>query len=504
MRGRRTGGYAVWLLLTACLYFFENNTGTRILLVCSLLLPLVPTLRRALMAPDAEKAAPRFREQSMPTAAKSEPEDAGSLRLYQPGDPLNRVHWKLSAGRDTLLVRELAEGQEKGTPEQRSFPGELPSRSRSNRGPVFIICQALFAAALILLLLLPEARLGAMALANRIFRASEAVNAYVYHPFPVPAHQSVLLACVLLSVLLLSWLVLTVLSRRSVPLLLTMTGCVLFQVYFGLSFPLWLQILLFLFFLCVLLQRPWQKKALLLMLGCVAVIGLAISLLWPRPDAATEAASEAVRDQLSRTVQEITGRTAELPSGSSEVRHTHTQSLSAGEGIARPEREFQLITREEEQFSMPHWVNYLKIAGLLLLTVAVIVLPFLPFVLLQAREKKALAARAVFQSADISAAVCAILQHTVAWLDAMACGGENLPFRLWPPALIRHGLPEAYAKHFGACALLYEEAAYSEHTLSEEQRQEALALLEETEALLKARAGLRQRLRLKYKEFLWI
>ena len=30
-------GYPVWLLLTACLYFGENNPGTRIILIFSLL-----------------------------------------------------------------------------------------------------------------------------------------------------------------------------------------------------------------------------------------------------------------------------------------------------------------------------------------------------------------------------------------------------------------------------------------------------------------------------------
>ena len=45
---RRRIGYAVWLLLAVCLYFFENNTGTRIVLVCTLLLPFIPVIRRSL------------------------------------------------------------------------------------------------------------------------------------------------------------------------------------------------------------------------------------------------------------------------------------------------------------------------------------------------------------------------------------------------------------------------------------------------------------------------
>ena len=44
--------WAVWLLSAACLYFFENNTGTRIMLCCALLLPLIPYFRRLLFAAD--------------------------------------------------------------------------------------------------------------------------------------------------------------------------------------------------------------------------------------------------------------------------------------------------------------------------------------------------------------------------------------------------------------------------------------------------------------------
>ena len=32
--------WLIWLPLAICLYFFENNTGTRIVLACTILLPL--------------------------------------------------------------------------------------------------------------------------------------------------------------------------------------------------------------------------------------------------------------------------------------------------------------------------------------------------------------------------------------------------------------------------------------------------------------------------------
>ena len=65
-------------------------------------------------------------------------------------------------------------------------------------------------------------------------------------------------------------------------------------------------------------------------------------------------------------------------------------------------------------------------------------------------------------------------------------------------------MPEAYDIRFSMCAALVEEAAYSDHTLGEEQRQQALSLLAETEQALMARADRRQKFRLKYRECLWL
>ena len=99
-------GCAVWLLLVCLLYFFENNTGTRIVLLCSLLLPAVPVIRRGLFAPGEVPERPRDFPQTVRSFADREEDDPGSVRVYLPGDPVSRIHWKLSAKRDELLVRE--------------------------------------------------------------------------------------------------------------------------------------------------------------------------------------------------------------------------------------------------------------------------------------------------------------------------------------------------------------------------------------------------------------
>ena len=492
-------GYAVWLLLACLLYFFENNTGTRIVLACSLLLPFVPVLRRSIFEQDAVSPQPRAILRTIRTFAGREEEDSGDVRAYLPGDPVNRIHWKLSAGRDELLVREQARNKTAEEPETTAVPEAGQPAADSAKKRLLLTGLSVFLLSLILLFVIPSAKQGLQALLNRLFEASEAVNAYAYDRFAVPADQPVASAAVLLSVMGLSLLGMTLLSGSRLPALGLMAGCVAFQVYFGLSFPAWVNVPLFTLFALWMMKRPRNRKAVLSVLAGVAVLTLAALLICPGVDAATEAASEAVRDRLSQAAQSVTGAVRELPAGENETRHVHTQSLTAGSREAQPDREYRLVTVEEEQISMPHWVNYLRIILLLLLAVALVILPFLPFILLNQRRKKALDARKAFDSGNVREAVFAIFQHITAWLEATGHGEGNMPYAAWNVRLS----PD-YAERFAACEKLFEEAAYSAHEMREEQRQQVLDLLHETEQTLQRRADWKQRLRLRYRECLWV
>ena len=74
--------YAVWLILACLLYFFENNTGTRTVLACSLLLPFVPVLRHSLFDKDAVSQQPHAVIQTIRTFASREEDDPGDVRVY--------------------------------------------------------------------------------------------------------------------------------------------------------------------------------------------------------------------------------------------------------------------------------------------------------------------------------------------------------------------------------------------------------------------------------------
>ena len=75
-------------------------------LLSSLVLFVLPVTRQILFAPDVYHPRQYADQKHAAKAHTTEPEENGQVRHYQPGDPVSRIHWKLSAKRQTLLVRE--------------------------------------------------------------------------------------------------------------------------------------------------------------------------------------------------------------------------------------------------------------------------------------------------------------------------------------------------------------------------------------------------------------
>ncbi len=492
---KRYAIYAVWLVLAGLLYFFENNTGTRIVLLGTLLLPAVH--RGLFRRQDTDGRRQSTRETVRPLSGQEE-EDPGNVRGYLPGDPVNRIHWKLSAKRDELLVREQAPAGSAEEAEKIISTGEKTG-FRGSRKKVFAAFAAAFALILVLLFLIPSARRGLEVLLNRLFEASEAVNAYAYERFPVPQGQSAALAVSLLIAGLIALTGIILLADSRIPAFCVMAAFVLFQAYFGLAFPAWGNVMLFVLFALRMMKSPVKKQEVLFLLAGMLAVSVAVAGIWPGVDPATEAASEEVRDLLSRMAQTLGGTVPEMPEGENETRHVYTQSLTGGEQEARRDREYRLVSRKVEMISKPYWVDYLRIMLLLLLTVLLVVVPFLPFAVLNRRRQKALEARKVFQSEEVSRAIEAMFQQVIAWLEATGHGEGNLPYAQWKADIV-----PGYSGRYLQCEKLFEEARYSTHGMQEEQRRQVMELLEETERVLQQNAGWKQRLRLKYKEFLWV
>ena len=493
---KRWIGCAVWLLMTAGLYFFENNSGTRAILICSLLFPLLPLFRVSLMGKGITIRKGAGRRQTVKNFQRREGEEPGDVRPYQPGDPVSRIHWKLSAKKDEPLIREN-EAEPENHETERAEDTVSPARRRKWRKCALWICLSAMLLCALSLALIPEAKKGTMAICNRVFAASEAVNAYAYDYFPVSKDQSIIFAAVLITAVFLTLVAITLLLRSGTMTMILMTAVTFFQVYFGLSLPGWANILLYGAAGLWMIHLPRDCRSTLSFMALILIICLMVAALYPGVDPGTEAASERARDQISRMARQMTGTVREQPEGESETRHTHTQSLQTGTNQGRTGREYRLVTLEEEQISMPRFINWVRTIFMILLSAGLIVLPFAPFMLLNARKKKAEEARKDFDSPNVSEAVGTIFHHVILWLSETGHDAGNLLYRDWTETL-PPGMPEGYADRFRSCAGDFEEAVYSSHVLAEEKRQRALELLKETEEALFHTADWKQRLRIRY------
>ncbi len=501
---KRLIGYFAWLFAAVCLYFFENNPGTRIVLCLTVGFALIPGFRRAVLRrPGREETIVKKEKDPLsPGPVLAEEGDPGAcVRQYAPGDPVGRIHWKLSARYDQILTRtedtEPADGEK-----EKEKPASVNPSGRRRTALLLSVLWPL--AALGCLLLVPWLRQSAGALCNRLFEESERVNAYLYPRFPVPEGQGILPAAVCLCLAFAGPASAVILTRSRTAALCFMIAAAAFQVYFGLSLPSPINVALFLIFAlwCAGDREAIGKNARILVLAVLSAV-LVTVLFFPGVNAATEAASEKARDLLADFAGTDAGAADELPGSVTETRHTHILSPAEGEGEARTEKVYRPVSVGEEQISGPDRTDWVRAILLILLVIALLILPFLPFAALNRRRKKVRETEALFESGDTAEAICLIFGRVIAWLDAMDCGQGNLPCRDWAEGLARTVSP-GYALRFARCAAAFEEAAYGTRAPEEEKRREALSLLEETGNVMLQRAKGFRRLKLRYIDCLWV
>ena len=354
------------------------------------------------------------------------------------------------------------------------------------------------------LLALKPARESLKCLCNLVFAASETVNAYAYDYFEVSDAASPVLALGLLvtataGVLLLAYLR----GSKIVPLLaaLALAGG---EIWFGLTPPAAVNVLIFALLALLALPMDTLRGRLIFLLAVTAVF-LTIQLLTPGVRTGVEEASEHVRDRLDAAEQLVSGADhtpqQEPPQTTREENRLDTETAGETPGDTQNTQDYQHIYEQEQEISRPKRIDCLKIAVLTILILALLTLPFLPFALFDARRRKALERRAAFASPDCGEAIRAMFLHLAAYLDRCGKGVGNRPFSQWDVALSQTVSPE-YAAQFHHAAALFEEAAYSTHTMGEEQRAELQSLLNETERLLYDGADWKTKFCLKYVECL--
>ena len=381
-----------------------------------------------------------------------------------------------------------------------TVPGQMrPHQNlRVNVSRILILTAALLTAAVFLL---PAARNGAISALNRLMDASEAVNAYAYRRIPAGSPVSEGLGGILPAAAAACLAGALAIRARKAFALAAAVLCAGVQFYFGLSLPAVWNVALFTALGILTMDRITLRRVLCLT-GAAAVLAGAVAIIRPGVDAQVETVSERVRDLLEPAAEQASGGIPDAePDTIRETRHTDPRALTEGSAEAKAERRFRLVTVEEEQISRPEWIDYLKIVLLLLAAAAAVIFPFIPVAALNRRRKKAREARAAFDSPDRSEAICAMFRHTGKYLEKTGHGGGNKPFRDWPAGMTGN-MPEKYVDSFQKCCILFEEAAYSDHEMTEAQAGQVRELLAETERLLYDQAGWRQRMRLRYAECL--
>ena len=382
------------------------------------------------------------------------------------------------------------------------------SRNRLNNSRLKkILCAVgvgLILLSVVLIIGWPSARDGIKLLCNRLFELSEAANNYRYWMFEVSPQSDPTTAVILMVIALVGYGSIAAALRSRAMAILPAIALAITEAYFGVVLSPWLNILAFALLAAVLMQGRMNLPRACTYAVSVLVIAFAVKAFLPGIHMPTENASESVRDRLGVVEQKITEEITQTPPETQKTQHENrldTENVIGENGGGQADHEYRYEQEQEQQIAKPERINYLKIALLFLAIVALLVLPFLPFLLVDSRRKKALERRELFDSEDHGEAIRAMFLHLIAYLESNGIDGGNLPFTAWKK-LLGETMPEDYAGKYADAVALWQEAAYSEHTLDLQQREQMYAALEETERILYDRADWKAKFRMKYLECL--
>ncbi len=374
---------------------------------------------------------------------------------------------------------------------------------------------ALILCAVLIAVLLPdELADGLKGAVNALFAASARHNAYVYDMLPVSpgagesARRLGSAALAALAALAGGLLV----RRRSGTLTVgAFLLAALAQVYFGLTpSVLWNAALLAV--LGILLLRcagageaasagGALPGACALLLAAAALLLLLTAAIYPGENPRLTGLAEALRDRL--------GASESLPAGISGALEEDFYNPVRPERPLReePAREEALAQADYTQYarvydyvahlSRPRSTSHWKTALLALLILALLVGPFVPFYWADACRRKVQARRADFESADCARAVACQFRALMEWLEIAGLQTDDRQFSAYE-APVRALMGDAYAKAYAQAVLLWQEARYSEHEMTQDARARMQALLDQTAKTVWARAKRRQRFHIRY------
>lgn len=331
------------------------------------------------------------------------------------------------------------------------------------------------------LVLWESVRDGACLFLNRLFAASELQQAYLYEKLPVHAPQAEQAGCLQTAAILLGLLLaqlLTLPSRFSRTFVLAaLCGA---MAYLGvLPERGWLIALAGCLLLTLLPQdgglRPWR----LLPIAAAFVLLAAGCLLLPETENAQLSAwEERARDSLA--IQTVAY--GEFPT-QQDVRME--QSPQSESPLFRQEPMQSTLDGDREPLSRP--IRAALVIFLLLLIL------FVPSIYLDRLKKKRERNRTGLSDADARVCICASFRYVLRWLRLAGLEPENVPFASYSEK-IKTIFGSEIAAQYLQILPLWQEAAYSTHEMTEQQRAQMRAFLQTAVSLVWQKLSKKQRL----------
>ncbi len=348
--------------------------------------------------------------------------------------------------------------------------------------------------------LFPAIRAGFMGLANRLFAISEASNAYAYEYFSAAAAEGTAFTAAKTLLFVFTAAFCAAACEKKGLTVLLICGTALAEAFFGVTPGLLPNILLFLSAVLVLSCGLSGAAGGAALTAAAAVLAAAVFIAFPRPIAAVEDYSEQLRDRFSEAAVSVSGRISqyeeERSSARQESRQHDEQAQSDPEKEDR-QREFEKQTEEEQEISLPERPDWLKGLLYLLLTILLLLIPILPLWFLKRAGRIAGGRREAFLSADDAQAIRAMFPHSVDWLREAGLRTDNRPFTCCGDS-VEALMSGDYRQRFDEAAAIWQEAEYSGHEMSAEQRALVGSFLDETALSVLEKAGRWDRFRLRY------
>lgn len=356
------------------------------------------------------------------------------------------------------------------------------------------------AAAGALLFAFPVVRDGALLLVNRLYAASEAVNAYAYDYLDVsPKDEALAVRAAVAALCLMLGGFCAAAARRRCLLLVMFVGVSALETFFGVTPAAWKNLFLFATLAFQLVRLPLDCRKAAFILALPASIFLLVSLIAPQSFSSIEDYSEHLRD----IIEPASGLSQHYSPPEKETVLTHEESRRHEEeartdaALDQPQMAYRRQTEFEREISLPHRVDYLRIALMLLAVIMLLLVPFLPFLVINRARRRAAETLASFNSPDNAASICAAFSHLMLWLRLGGMETDNRPYGNCRDAAAAI-LPEDYAARYADAVLIWQEAAYSEHGMTRAQSEAVRALLRDTSKLIYCRAKPWVKFRIKY------